>query len=657
MGAVSPAGLAASPLDELDPALRALVEGTAAVTGDAFFRSLVRGVAHALGVRWAFVAEFADDHRFVRMLAYWDYDDFIAEETFELDGTPCERVLGGEPAFYPARVADLFPRNTDLRKMGAQSYLAIPLRTAAGAVLGHLAVLDDRPMAGQPRDLALFQVFGARAAAELERVRTERALREREARLGAILDSTLDAVLCLDGDRRVGLFNPAAEQVFRCRAAEVLGQPVDRLLGADFLGVLQRYLQDGESAPLWLAQALDARRADGERFPAEATLSRARVDGRLLCTLILRDVNDRHQAEAALARLRQEKAYLQEQALGEAPDLIGRSAAMLAVRAQLDKVAATEAGVLLLGETGTGKELLARHLHRRSPRAAQLLVKMNCAALPSELIESELFGHEKGAFSGAIASRKGRFELADGGTLFLDEVGELSLPAQAKLLRVLQEREFERVGGSRPIRVDVRVVAATNRDLAQMVEAGLFRADLYYRLNVFPVRVPPLRERPEDIPLLVTHTLAGLARRLGKPLHGVSPAARERLIAWSWPGNVRELQNVIERAAILASGDTIEVEDLGLMPVSPGVALSPVTGLAAQPVPVEAAAAMRPLPMAPAAEEGANLEAVERRHIEQVLAGCNGVIEGPKGAAAALGLHPSTLRSRMQKLGMRGRRE
>ncbi|MBS0601919.1 MAG: GAF domain-containing protein, partial [Proteobacteria bacterium] len=226
MGAVSPAGLAASPLDELDPALRALVEGTAAVTGDAFFRSLVRGVAHALGVRWAFVAEFADDHRFVRMLAYWDYDDFIAEETFELDGTPCERVLGGEPAFYPARVADLFPRNTDLRKMGAQSYLAIPLRTAAGAVLGHLAVLDDRPMAGQPRDLALFQVFGARAAAELERVRTERALREREARLGAILDSTLDAVLCLDGDRRVGLFNPAAEQVFRCRAAEVLGQPV-----------------------------------------------------------------------------------------------------------------------------------------------------------------------------------------------------------------------------------------------------------------------------------------------------------------------------------------------------------------------------------------------------------------------------------------------
>ncbi|RTL04035.1 MAG: PAS domain S-box protein, partial [Lysobacterales bacterium] len=569
------------------------------------------------------------------MLADRGPEGALAPVEFDLAGTPCEAVLGGECRHYERGVSERYPLDAGLVRRGAEGYLAIPLRCGSGEVLGHLAVFDDRPLSVRPAQLALFQVFGARAAAELERVRTERALREREARLGAILDSTLDAVLCLDGDRRVGLFNPAAEQVFRCRAAEVLGQPVDRLLGADFLGVLQRYLQDGESAPLWLAQALDARRADGERFPAEATLSRARVDGRLLCTLILRDVNDRHQAEAALARLRQEKAYLQEQALGEAPDLIGRSAAMLAVRAQLDKVAATEAGVLLLGETGTGKELLARHLHRKSPRAAQLLVKMNCAALPSELIESELFGHEKGAFSGAIASRKGRFELADGGTLFLDEVGELSLPAQAKLLRVLQEREFERVGGSRPIRVDVRVVAATNRDLAQMVEAGLFRADLYYRLNVFPVRVPPLRERPEDIPLLVAHTLAGLARRLGKPLHGVSPAARERLIAWSWPGNVRELQNVIERAAILASGDTIEVEDLGLMPVSPGVALSPVTGLAAQPVPVEAAAAARPLPMASAAEEGANLEAVERRHIEQVLTGCNGVIEGPKGAAAA----------------------
>ena len=638
---------------ELDPGLRALVEGTASVTGDAFFAALVAGVAAALGVRWCFVAEFASVRTRVRMLAYRGPEGALAPVEFDLAGTPCEAVLGGECRHYERGVSARYPLDAGLVRRGAEGYLAIPLRRGSGEVLGHLAVFDDRPLSVRPAQLALFQVFGARAAAELERVRTERALREREARLGAILDSTLDAVLCLDGDRRVGLFNPAAEQVFRCRAAEVLGQPVDRLLGADFLGVLQRYLQDGESAPLWLAQALDARRADGERFPAEATLSRARVDGRLLCTLILRDVNDRHQAEAALARLRQEKAYLQEQALGEAPDLIGRSAAMLAVRAQLDKVAATEAGVLLLGETGTGKELLARHLHRRSPRAAQLLVKMNCAALPSELIESELFGHEKGAFSGAIASRKGRFELADGGTLFLDEVGELSLPAQAKLLRVLQEREFERVGGSRPIRVDVRVVAATNRDLAQMVEAGLFRADLYYRLNVFPVRVPPLRERPEDIPLLVTHTLAGLARRLGKPLHGVSPAARERLIAWSWPGNVRELQNVIERAAILASGDTIEVEDLGLMPVSPGVALSPVTGLATQPM--EAAAAMRPLP-APA-EESANLEAVERRHIEQVLTGCNGVIEGPKGAAAALGLHPSTLRSRMQKLGMRGRRE
>ena len=258
-------------------------------------------------------------------------------------------------------------------------------------------------------------------------------------------------------------------------------------------------------------------------------------------------------------------------------------------------------------------------------------MKVNCAALPRELVESELFGHEKGAFTGATQQRRGRFELADGGTLFLDEVGELPLEAQAKLLRVLQEQEFERVGGTRALRTDVRLIAATNRDLGSRAAAGAFRPDLFYRLNVFPVTVPPLRERREDILPLVSHFLAKAARKLGKPFEGVAPAFLERAMAYDWPGNVRELENAVERAAILARGPVLEATE-----------------------PFEITAPARsdrpsPAPMPPAG----TLEDVERAHIQRVLGETHWVIEGKQGAAALLGLNPSTLRGRMRKLGIR----
>ena len=258
------------------------------------------------------------------------------------------------------------------------------------------------------------------------------------------------------------------------------------------------------------------------------------------------------------------------------------------------------------------------------------LVKVNCAALPRELVESELFGHEKGAFTGATQQRRGRFELADGGTLFLDEVGELPLEAQAKLLRVLQEQEFERVGGTRSLRTDVRVIAGTNRDLEAQVGAGGFRADLFYRLNVFPVTVPPLRERREDIAPLVAHFLARSARKLGKPFEGVSPTFLERAMAYAWPGNVRELENVVERAAILARGPVLEALE-----------------------PFEPAAARVRAEMGPPATPDGTLEDVERAHIRRVLDRTRWAIEGKQGAAAILGLNPSTLRGRMRKLGIR----
>jgi len=287
----------------------------------------------------------------------------------------------------------------------------------------------------------------------------------------------------------------------------------------------------------------------------------------------------------------------------------------------VERVAPTDSTVLIQGETGSGKELFARAVHSRSTRRQRPLVKVNCGAIPAGLVESELFGHVRGAFTGALEKRIGRFELADGGTIFLDEIGELPPETQVKLLRVLQEREFEPVGSSRTIRVNVRVIAATNRNLEEEVRAGRFRADLLYRLNVFPIPVPPLRERREDVPLLAAFFLSTLSKKIGKVLEGFSRKSMLRLSEYSWPGNIRELQNVIERAAILASGPIVEVE----------------AGLLAGRT---------------EAEVSGTLQEVERRHIASVLRGTHGVIEGAGGAARILGLHPNTLRSRMKKLGI-----
>jgi transcriptional regulator with GAF, ATPase, and Fis domain len=297
----------------------------------------------------------------------------------------------------------------------------------------------------------------------------------------------------------------------------------------------------------------------------------------------------------------------------------------------VQQVAPVETTVLLTGETGTGKELIARALHQGSPRRDRPLVKVNCGAIPQGVVESELFGHEKGAFTGALQRRIGRFEVADKGTLFMDEVGELPLDTQVKLLRVLQEHEFERVGSHHTQRVDVRLVAATNRDLEQEVAGQRFRADLFYRLNVFPIRVPPLRERPSDIPLLVQHFLAQFQRKLAKPLKAVTPESLARLERYAWPGNIRELQNVLERACVLSPGPVVEILD----------ELGPVSGR-------EAA------PGRPATPQRAivTLEESERMHIRQALAATDGRLHGPDGAAALLGINPSTLRSRMKKLGI-----
>jgi formate hydrogenlyase transcriptional activator len=342
---------------------------------------------------------------------------------------------------------------------------------------------------------------------------------------------------------------------------------------------------------------------------------------------------------ALKARLERENIYLQEEIRREHNfvEMVGNSPVLLAALRKLEQVAPTDSTVLISGETGTGKELIARAIHSRSARKDRALVKVNCAAISTGLVESELFGHVKGAFTGAIERRVGRFELADSGTIFLDEVGELPLDTQVKLLRVLQEQEFEPVGSNRTVRVDVRVIAATNRNLEEGVQAGRFRADLFYRLNVFPVRVPTLRERTADIPLLVAFFLARFGKKFGKRIDTVGEPTMKRLLAYPWPGNIRELQNVIERAAVLCQGSVLELDE-DLLPVFPRAAGPTAARCASDDAP--------PL---------GSLEEVERAHVLAVLERVGWLIEGPRGAAKILALHASTLRSRMAKLGIKRR--
>lgn len=432
------------------------------------------------------------------------------------------------------------------------------------------------------------------------------------------------AVLRLDRHGAISYANPGAEALMR-RLGHA-GEALDALLPPDL----------GERIEALIAAA-----------PAPAEWEYALGDHTLLCSAHFVaeenafhaypvDVTAQRTAQCALntaleevqslgKRLADENVYLKAEIETAVPssDIVGQSHRLREVLARVDEVAGTSATVLILGESGVGKESLARAIHDRSTRADGPFIKLNCAAIAPTLVESELFGHEKGAFTGAAARRLGRFELADGGTLFLDEIGELPPDVQATLLRVLQEHEFERVGGQDTVRVDVRIVAATNRDLRAMVDEGRFRADLYYRINVFPVTLPPLRERREDIPSLTAHFLKKFSLAHGKQVTGVSASALEHLQSWDWPGNIRELQNVIERAVILCRGEVLEVPSLG-------VAKTDTRARSAIPV--------------------QDLRSVERTHIVDVLTRHDWVIEGRRGAASALGMPPGTLRSRMKKL-------
>lgn len=399
--------------------------------------------------------------------------------------------------------------------------------------------------------------------------------------------------------------------------------------------LLQRIEDSGFESGCWLPLTTARRRLGTLVFGSKrpATYERPDLDFmQLVANQVAVAVENAlafEEIEALKEKLAKEKEYLEEEVRSEHHfgDIVGENEALRAVLDQVETVAPMDSTVLIRGESGTGKELIARSVHDLSPRRERTFVKLNCAAIPTGLLESELFGHEKGAFTGAICRRIGRFELAHQGTLFLDEVGDIPLELQPKLLRVLQEHEFERLGGTKTIRVDVRLVAATHRDLAQMIADGRFRNDLFYRLNVFPIMLPPLRGRRDDIPRLVRHFTQGFARRMGRRIENIPPSVMDALVHYAWPGNVRELQNVIERAVILSKGSTLQV---------------PVADLHATVEQIEEL------------ESGATdtLSKAEREHILRVLRDTNWVLGGPKGAAVRLGMKRSTLHWKMKKLGI-----
>ena len=461
-----------------------------------------------------------------------------------------------------------------------------------------------------------------------DRKQAEEALRQSEAHLRALFEHSPDAIITSDPTGVISEVNSQTEKLFGYTRSELVGRTIETLVPDRFRqshpSRRRDYNSHPRSRPMGAGLELFGRRKDGTEIPVDIMLAVVETaEGRTVISTV-RDLSEKKKAEEAIGRAEQQRRYLEEELRVDFQEIIGENSTLKEVLKQVETVAPQDATVLVLGETGTGKELIARAIHRLSRRHDRPFIKLNCAAIPSGLLESELFGHERGAFTGAIAQKVGRLELANQGTLFLDEVGDIPLELQPKLLRALQEKEFERLGSTRTISVNIRLIAATNRELEKMVADKEFRSDLYYRLKVFPIIIPPLRKRRDDIPLLVRYFVDMHARRMDKKIETIPPDVMTALTQWPWPGNIRELENFIERAVILTSGRVLR---------------APLAELK-----IGAESTVEPT---------ANLHDTEREHILRILRESKGMISGPAGAAKRLGLKRTTLNSKIKKLGIK----
>jgi len=530
-----------------------------------------------------------------------------------------------------------------------ESYLGIPLMNTDGTILGHMAIMDRAPMPEEAKGLEVLRIFSSRATVELQRLRAEKIIREQEqeqARLRCELQDALETLTDSESRYRdlfdeapIAYVNEGLDSRFiraNKTALQILGIPPEKAAGfmgrslapttSDAQERVDSALGSINSGSDASGVILELRRYDNGDPVWIRWWSKPDPGGDFTRTMFI-DITDVVLMEREKNALQAQNVYLKEEIdKANFGEIIGKSRAINQALESVRQVAATDASVLILGETGTGKEVFARAVYKGSPRADKPLIKVNCGALPESLIESELFGHERGAFTGATAKSDGRFKLADGGTIFLDEIGDLPLPLQVKLLRVLQEGEFEPLGSAKTHKVDVRVIAATNRDLYQAVQDGEFREDLYYRLAVFPIELPPLRERLDDIPKLVHVFAEQFTQRLGRSFRLPSEMELEDLLAYDWPGNIRELQNVIERA-IITSRD-------GRLDLSFSL---PQT-------------ANRSITNADRVRTVSELEQLERANLQLALEQTGWRISGDGSASKLLGINPSTLNSRLKAL-------
>jgi PAS domain S-box-containing protein len=612
-------------------AIATLVQEVRADSSENFFTSMALQLAKCLEADYTIIGELIEgEEDKVRTIGVCSQGAIADNFTYDLAHTPCEGVIEQGACTYVSGVAEMFPKDVLLKQMKVEGYVGTPLRNSQGRAIGIMVAAYTRPLANAKFVETILQLFSARTAAEIERKRTEEALRQSEERFRVALKNSPIAVFNLDRDlRHTWIYNSHLSRP----PSELLGKTAGEIFDAEEAArtaeVRRRVLETGVGVRDEIQVTYGGRKHYLDTTIEPVLDSAGAVIG---LTGASTDVTELRVATEALReakkKLTEEKLYLEQEIDTELGfgEIIGHSKALQEVMEYVGKVAASDATVLLLGETGTGKELVARAIHRLSLRVNNSFIKMNCAAIPSGLLESELFGNEKGAFTGAVSKKIGRLELADKGTLFLDEIGDISLALQPKLLRVLQDQEFERLGGTHTLKVDFRLIAATNRDLAELVRQKGFRSDLYYRLNVFPIRVPPLRERREDIRLLVEHFVQKCARRMNKSITSIPKRTMDTLMGWEWPGNVRELENFIERSVILTQGSVL---------VSPLSELKPIS----------------------TEEKSADetLEATEREHILRALRESHGQIGGLRGAAMRLGLKRTTLQSKLKYFGINPR--
>lgn len=627
---------------EEDSAIRAIFEGTSSATGADFFSALVKHLSVILETKGAWVTEYNEESRFLRARSFWYNDRWIKDFGYKIDGTPCQDVIDKSQFVHiKENVSELFPDAPDLG-LNVVSYMGAPLLNINGKTLGLLGVIDDKPMPEKPNNEAIFHIFAARAAAELQRLNAEKEIEDKEKKLRTLVNSAMDGIIDLDHNFIIRMMNPAAEKLFQCELLKTVGNNFLDLLSEQGNNIFNNSITELQKLPegekyIWITDSLNILCKNGMELPSEATISQYGINDDIFYTVILRNINDKLEAEKKIYNLEVEAEYLKEEIkiLNEFDEIIGQSRPIMNLLNEIHLVAKTDSTVLISGETGTGKELIARAIHSASKRKNKQLIKVNCSAIPASLIESEFFGHVPGAFTGATKTRIGRFQFADGGTIFLDEIGDLHLDLQSKLLRVLQEGEFEPVGSSETKKVNVRVIAATNRNLKKEMETGKFRQDLYYRLNVYPINVPPLRERGNDIIKLANEFIIRYSRKLGKDTPRLTHESIKRLTSYNWPGNVRELQNVIERAVIVSKNGKIILEKILPDVYEPGNDEIKIQETEAKIL------------------SQVELLKLEKENIIRALNSANWKISGKDGAAKLLGLPPTTLNSRLKALGIK----